>query len=94
MGGLGGALYTPEQNKAAANELKRRGLAHLIPTNDRIEPDEFPRLEQAANFLDKWTQTPIGPALEGVSAYLRGFGEDDSSTEKAKRAFGAALDIM
>ena len=85
-----GTLFTPEDNKALADQ----GLSHLIPTGDTIQPDEFPRLERAADFIDEYTQTPFGPAFEGISQYLRGFGEDSEGKDKAKRAMMAALDLL
>ena len=60
-----------------------------------IEADEYPYLQQAGDFIEKWTQTPLGGSpVEGLAEYLRGFGNDDDTQEKASRAFWAALDLM
>ena len=90
MGALGGALYTPEQNAAMAGQLISSGVEDL----GSITPDEFPFLQRAGDFLDKWTQTPFGSPVEGLADYLRGFGQDDDTQAKAERAFFAALDMM
>ena len=88
------SLYTPEQNKAMAEKLTKAGYSHLLPDQGTIKADEFPKLNAVANFLDKYGQTPIGPAFSGMSEYLRGFGDDATEKEKAKRAFFAAMDFM
>jgi hypothetical protein len=59
-----------------------------------IEPDEFPMLQQAADSIDKWTETPLGLAFEGITNYMRGFGDNADAKEKAKRAIFAALDLI
>ena len=67
----------------------------LVRPDDKITADEFPKLEAAADFLDKYGQTPIGPAFEGISQYLRDFGREDmDAKERAKKAFMAALDVI
>ena len=90
MGALGGALYTPEQNAAMAGQLISSGVEDL----GSITPDEFPRLQRAGDFLDQYSETPIGPLLEGTSDYLRNFGTQRSAWDRYKDAFGAYTDFM
>ena len=95
-----GALATPDQSFASQIQSRQNETPSqqaqrlLIPKGDTITADEFPKLEAAADFLDKWGQTPIGPAFEGISTYLRDFGRDLTGKQKAKNAFMAALDLI
>jgi hypothetical protein len=59
-----------------------------------IEPDEYPMLHQAGDFLEKYSDTPIGPMLGGTADYLRNFGTDRTYWQRYKDAFGATLDFM
>jgi len=95
-----GALATPDQSFADQVQARENETPHdqarrlLIRREDTITADEFPKLEAVADFLDKWGQTPIGPAFEGISTYLRDFGRDLTGKQKAKNAFLAALDVI
>jgi len=67
----------------------------LVRPEDKITADEFPKLEAIGDFLDKYGQTPIGPAFEGIAQYLRDFGREDMNTkQRVKSAFMAALDVI
>lgn len=95
-----GAIAAPD--KSFADELTARQNETPGQTGDRllqrradtITPDEFPKLQQIGDFIDKFGQTPLGPAFTGITDYLRGFGEDVDSKEKAKRALLAAIDLI
>lgn len=67
----------------------------LVRPGDKITAEETPRLEAVSDFLDKYGQTPVGPAFEGITAYLRDFGREDLTTKRRiKNAFMAALDLI
>jgi hypothetical protein len=87
-----GALYTPEQNTAQAAPTIAERLQYGRP--DSIQPEEFPRLEGAADFLGKYARTPLGPELEGLQGYLRNFGRDRPASDKAMDYLGLGLDFM
>ena len=82
MAGLG-ALGT------GAETLRRRG-----PDGPQLIPEEFPAGERAADFLDRYAQTPFGPVLPGISGWLRGIGQQDGTENRLKRAAGGALDLL
>lgn len=85
--GLGTAA---QSNESQAQRL----LSGPGDLSDKITAEEFPMLQDTADFLDKWATTPLGPAFEGISEYLRGFGRDMDAKQRAKAAFIAALDVI
>lgn len=86
-----GALMGGEEAAAQTGDLVRSGVEDY----GSITPDEYPLLHQAGDFLEKWTQTPLGDSpVEGLAEWLRGFGDKSEDKEKAERAFWAALDLM
>ena len=90
-GASGAATFASRANETPTEIATRL----LVRPEDKITADEFPRLEAAGDFLDKYAQTPLGPAFEGISTYLRDFGrEDKTGKQKAKAAFIAALDLI
>lgn len=59
-----------------------------------MEIEETPWAENSANFIDKWTQTPIGSPLEGTSNYLRNLGRKKSALSRAADSIGLGLDFF
>lgn len=92
----GGEDATASTFASRANETPTEKAARLlVRPEDKITSDEFPNLEAAGDFLDKWATTPLGPAFEGISKYLRDFGREDvDGKQRAKAAFIAALDLI
>tara|TARA_R110002020_G_scaffold445445_1_gene657348 strand:- start:4061 stop:5047 length:987 start_codon:yes stop_codon:yes gene_type:complete len=85
-----GALYAPEQNAAMAGQLVSSGVEDY----GSITPDEYPMLHRAGDFLEQYSDTPIGPMLGGTADYLRNFGTERNNWQRYKDAVGAYMDFM
>ena len=89
----GGVAYSPRDSVAApltASDYIDYG------SGDRIEPDEFPRLHRAGEFLSN-IETPIPlmeKPFEGVGNYLRNFGTKRDAKKRLADALMAAGDVM
>jgi hypothetical protein len=88
-----GALYTPEQNAALA-DTPSVGEYLQYGRPDSIQPEESPMLEGAADFMQKYDRTPIGPMFEGTQNYLRNFGRDRGNMQKLYDYLGVAGDFL
>ncbi|MCH7803096.1 MAG: hypothetical protein IH937_03350 [Acidobacteria bacterium] len=67
-----GSLTSPKaqaNTQKAIAELRRRGLSHLIPTNDRIQAATRPGLQSISNMLFN-IEDPIGRPFESASNVL------------------------
>ena len=68
-GGMGAALYTPEQNRAYADKLTSMGRTDLIPTQDRIRAATNPVLGMLAD-IARGAESPIGGMYESTTNVL------------------------
>ena len=93
-----GMMAQSDNSSAASRALKsedRMGDLLQYGQQQTMQNEEYPMLENAANFIDKYTQTPIGSPLEGTSNYLREFGRGDrNKTNKLLNALGLSLDFL
>lgn len=48
----------------------------------------------AGDFLEQYSDTPIGPMLGGTADYLRNFGTERNNWQRYKDAVGAYMDFM